>query len=225
MSEFEAPICREKRDLRVRLLAARRARPPGEVARLDADLLATLGAWLDRFPDRPDAGPDQRQAPPEADPGRGPGPGNANPARPVVVTGYAPLTGEPGGPGLLATLAAHAGRVLLPVLRPDNDLDWAEYRGELVPGPRGLAEPPGPRLGVAAIGTARVILVPALAVDTGAVRLGRGGGSYDRALRRVAPDATVLALLYPGELVDHVPAATHDRRVHGVVQDGRVRLL
>lgn len=194
MSEFETPTGREKQDLRVRLLAARRARPPAEAARLDAALLTALAGWLDAA-----SGP--------------------------VVTGYAPLPGEPGGPHLLATLAAHAGRVLLPVLRPDNDLDWADYRGDLLPGPRGLSEPPGPRLGVAAIGTARVILVPAVAVDTGGVRLGRGGGSYDRALARAAPDATVLALLYPGELVDRVPAAAHDRRVRGVVQDGRVRLL
>ncbi len=143
----------------------------------------------------------------------------------TTVAAYAPLAREPGGPGLPAALAARVPRVLLPVLRADRDLDWAEYDGPLPPGP-GLRSPAGPRLGVAALGTADLVLVPALAVDrrTG-VRLGRGGGSYDRALPRTRPRVPVVALLYPGELRDGVPAAPHDRRVDAVLTpDGLVRL-
>ena len=47
----------------------------------------------------------------------------------------------------------------------------------------GLLEPDGERLGVDAIATADVVLVPGLAVAADGMRLGRGGGSYDRALR------------------------------------------
>ena len=144
---------------------------------------------------------------------------------PMTVAGYVPMPGEPGGPDLPARLAAHATRVLLPVLRPDNDLDWAVYQGELAPAGRGLAEPPGGRLGIDAVAGAGLVVVPAVAVDARGIRLGRGGGSYDRALSRVGPDATVLALLYPGERVDRVPALAHDRPVHGVVLGGRVTVL
>jgi 5-formyltetrahydrofolate cyclo-ligase len=144
---------------------------------------------------------------------------------PTTVAAYAPMPGEPGGPDLPARLAAHATRVLLPVLRPDNDLDWAVYQGELAPARRGLAEPPGARLGVGAVVGAGLVVVPAVAVDDRGMRLGRGGGSYDRALARVPPGALVLALLYPGERVDRVPALAHDRPVHGVVLDGQVTML
>ncbi|GIM96033.1 hypothetical protein Ato02nite_078260 [Paractinoplanes toevensis] len=136
-----------------------------------------------------------------------------------------PVGTEPGGADLPAVLAAHA-RVLLPVLLPDNDLDWVAYSGpaSLAPGPRGLREPTGPHLGVTAIAGADLILVPGLAVDRRGMRLGRGGGSYDRALSRVSGGRTiVIALLHDGELVDEVPTEPHDRPVdaaitpHGVV--------
>ena len=53
---------------------------------------------------------------------------------------------------------------------------------------------------------ADVVLVPALAVDAAGRRLGRGGGSYDRALARVGPLVPLIALIYDDELVEQVPA-------------------
>ena len=138
---------------------------------------------------------------------------------PSTIAAYVPVGAEPGGPGLLPTLAA-AGRLILPVLLPGGDLDWAAYDGALVAGPRGLLEPPGPRLGVDAVRSAGLILVPALAVDTQGRRMGRGGGSYDRALARLSPSSPaplIVALLHDGELVDEVPAEPHDRPVQGVI--------
>jgi 5-formyltetrahydrofolate cyclo-ligase len=105
---------------------------------------------------------------------------------------------------------------LLPVLLPDLDLDWAVYDGALVPARFGLREPSGPRLGPAAIGSAALVVVPAVAVDRRGVRLGRGGGSYDRALARVPAGTMIVAALYDGELVDALPADPHDVRVTAV---------
>jgi 5-formyltetrahydrofolate cyclo-ligase len=61
------------------------------------------------------------------------------------------------------------------------------------------------------------VLAPGLAVDRFGIRLGRGGGSYDRALARVRPDAFVAVLLYDGELLEAVPHETHDQRVSAVI--------
>lgn len=130
----------------------------------------------------------------------------------ATVAAYAPAGDEPGGATLADVLAATGATVLLPVLRADLDLDWAEYHGALAPTARGPREPVGPRLGVGAIAEAALVLVPALAVDRSGMRLGRGGGSYDRALTRAT--GLVVALLYPGELVDVLPAESHDQPVH-----------
>jgi 5-formyltetrahydrofolate cyclo-ligase len=62
-------------------------------------------------------------------------------------------------------------------------------------------------------------------VDPTGARLGRGGGSYDRALTRVRPGVPVIALLYPGEMVPAVPTQPHDRPVTAVLTpDGLMTL-
>ena len=134
----------------------------------------------------------------------------------VRVASYVPVGNEPG-------VTPKRGW-LLPVLRADGDLDWASYDGQLVPGPRGLLEPAGPRLGVEAVAGCDLVLVPALRVDRAGHRLGRGGGAYDRALPRVT--GLVVALLHDGELVDQLPTEPHDARVHAAVtpSSGLVRL-
>jgi len=140
---------------------------------------------------------------------------------PLTVAAYVPVGREPGGPELPEFLAAAlptGGRLLLPVLLDDGDLDWAYYEGphSLQPGPRGLREPAGRRLGVDAIGEAALAIVPALAADPTGRRLGRGGGSYDRALARAGAALTV-ALLHDGEVIDSVPAEEHDKPVKAVI--------
>lgn len=141
--------------------------------------------------------------------------------RPLTTAAYVPIGLEPGGadlPEVLAGVLPPGGRLLLPLLRADADLDWAVYQGpgSLQPGPRGLREPAGDRLGVDAVREAQLVIVPALAVSRTGVRMGRGGGSYDRVLARIATARTV-ALLHDGELLDAVPAEPHDRRVAAVI--------
>jgi 5-formyltetrahydrofolate cyclo-ligase len=178
---------------------------------------------------------------------------------PATVAAYVPVGREPGSRALLDALTSLVPRVLLPILLPDNDLDWAVHptppsdpqassdpapssssvlpsdsaapyavsptassggrvRTGLSAGRYGLLEPVGDRLGPSALASADLILVPALAVDRAGRRMGRGGGSYDRALARLGqPSPLILALLHDGELIDTVPAEPHDVPVHGVI--------
>ena len=146
--------------------------------------------------------------------------------RAATVAAYVSVGREPGTGPLLAALAEAGKRVILPLLQPDDDLDWAVYRGpdSLVPARRGLLEPVGAPLGPDAIGTADCVIVPGLAVDRTGLRLGRGGGSYDRALGRVPVGTFTCVVLQASEVRDEVPADAHDRRVTAVVtEDGVIR--
>jgi len=181
-------VRQEKAALRARLLAAR--------ARLSADQRAAAGrAIRDALLDRPEiqmAG---------------------------TIAAYYSIGAEPDTRGLVYALWKRGSYVLLPVLRVDGDLDWASYEGpeSLVPGPRGLREPSEPPRGVGAVARADAVLVPALAVDRAGNRLGRGGGSFDRALARVSPLVPLIALVYDDELIDRVPAEHHDVKVRAAV--------
>jgi 5-formyltetrahydrofolate cyclo-ligase len=137
-----------------------------------------------------------------------------------TVAAYYSVGAEPDTRGLVYALWKRGTYVLLPVLRADGDLDWASYEGpdSLVPGPRGLLEPGEPPRGPEAVARADAVLVPALAVDRAGNRLGRGGGSYDRALARVGPLIPLIAVVYDDELLDHVPAEGHDVPVRAAVR-------
>jgi len=161
-------------------------------------------------------------------------------ARTVAV--YLSFGTEPPTAELLNVLQARSVRVLVPVLRDDLDLDWAIYenRDQLSPGPHpelhpsraapsgsptGMGTPDDDLLGVQTVAEADLVLVPALAVGADGTRLGRGGGSYDRALARVPAGVPVVALLYDGELLPAVPSEPHDRRVTAVVTPSGVHRL
>lgn len=147
--------------------------------------------------------------------------------RAATVAAYVSINGEPGTGPLLDGLRAAGKRVILPVLLPDNDLDWAVYRSpeDLAPARWGLLEPVGEPLGLDAIATADVVLVPALAVSDTGMRLGRGGGCYDRALGRVPVGTFTCALLYDEEVGVDVPVEPHDRPVRFAATPSGVRRL
>jgi 5-formyltetrahydrofolate cyclo-ligase len=145
-----------------------------------------------------------------------------------TVAAYLSVGTEPDTRGLVYALWKRGTYVLLPLLQPDDDLDWASYEGpaSLAAGPRGLLEPTEPPRGVNAVTSADLVIVPALAVDRGGMRLGRGGGSYDRALARVGACVPTIALIYDDELLDEVPAGALDQPVRMVAQprEGIIRL-
>jgi 5-formyltetrahydrofolate cyclo-ligase len=144
-----------------------------------------------------------------------------------TVAAYYSVGGEPGTRPLLAELLESGRRVLLPVVTADLDLDWAELDSldDLATARMGLREPTGTRLGTDAIGSVDLVLCPGLAVDGTGVRLGRGAGCYDRALRRAGDTALRCVLVYDHELVESVPGDRHDERVHVAVTPTRALRL
>ena len=124
-----------------------------------------------------------------------------------VIAAYVPMRTEPGSIELLAAMCAAGATVRVPMTLPDRDLDWVSWSDGAL----------GSALGVAGIEDATLVLVPALAVATDGTRLGRGGGSYDRALARCRAGTRIAALLFDGELVDDLPRDEWDVPVTDVV--------
>jgi 5-formyltetrahydrofolate cyclo-ligase len=151
-----------------------------------------------------------------------------------TVAAYWPIGTEPDTRLLIAALVQRGVRVLLPVLRADRDLDWAAYDGDpdaLGDGGAGTRRPPGATLGAQEVLQAQVVIVPALGVTDTGVRLGRGGGSYDRVLARIhaareegRETPWTCALLYEDELgtLEAGAVEPHDRAVDAAVTASRL---
>ncbi|MEO9222816.1 MAG: 5-formyltetrahydrofolate cyclo-ligase [Mycobacteriaceae bacterium] len=130
-----------------------------------------------------------------------------------VTCAYVPTGTEPGSLTMLQALRAGGSRVLLPLTRsPGYPLDWAEFTGtgDLRDAEYGLREPTADPLGPAAIAGARLVLVPALAVDRAGHRLGRGAGFYDRSLTLADPAARLVAVVRAAEVLAELPHEEHD---------------
>jgi 5-formyltetrahydrofolate cyclo-ligase len=133
-----------------------------------------------------------------------------------TVCAYLPVDSEPGSPEMLDLLSGLCATVLLPVVRTRADgahlpLQWGRYeRGRLVAGPFGLREPAQPWLPETAVAGAQVVLVPAVAVDRCGVRLGRGGGFYDRSLPMCEVGTRLVAVVRDCEILDELPSDPHD---------------
>lgn len=64
-----------------------------------------------------------------------------------------------------------------------------------------------------------LVIVPCLALDRRAFRLGMGGGYYDRFLPRLSEKTVLLGVCWQRQLQEVLPVETHDRRLHYVITE------
>jgi 5-formyltetrahydrofolate cyclo-ligase len=192
----EPAVPPDKQTLRRQLRAQRRSLAPQRDRGADADAIAAAaGAFLDTLLLAP----------------AGTGEHPANGGQPCVAI-YRSLPLEPPTHALAKMLHGRGVPVIVPEMLDDMELDWHELRAD---------GREGPALGLGAIGTALVVLTPALAVDYGGNRLGQGGGCYDRALARRRLDAVIVAIVNDQEYAAWpLPRAAHDVRVNAVITPG-----
>lgn len=137
-----------------------------------------------------------------------------------AVAAFVSVNDEPSTRNLIVRLWEDGARVLLPSLGPGLTRQWAQFSGLdnlRVRAPGRPPEPTEPPLPPESLAQVDFIIAPALAVDETGVRLGQGGGWYDRMLA-LAPDTPVFTMVYDHELVDFaLPTQTHDVRVDGVI--------
>ena len=90
---------------------------------------------------------------------------------------------------------------------------------ELVVGRHDILEPAGSDFLVPADCDSLVLFIPGVLFDRRGNRLGRGGGWYDRLLGELANNGIVVGLAYESQLVESLPAASWDRRVHFILTE------
>ncbi|KAB1647296.1 5-formyltetrahydrofolate cyclo-ligase [Pseudoclavibacter sp. CFCC 14310] len=142
---------------------------------------------------------------------------------PATVACYLASRSEPQTRGFIAAAQEAGHRVLLPQVRVDGGLDWADAAGA---GERdsglGVPEADAAALPEGALREASVIVVPALAASETGARLGQGGGFYDRTLADRALTAPVVAAVFDDEVIADLPIEAHDRPVDWIVTDRRI---
>ncbi len=134
-----------------------------------------------------------------------------------TVASYVSFGSEVDTGGINSSLSAD-GRLVVPRVR-GLELDFVPVDGttEFTISDLGVSEPTGPPVDLATID---VILVPGVAFDREGIRLGYGGGFYDRLLAEL--DRPTLGLCFADLHVDELPREPHDQPVDVVVTNGSV---
>ncbi len=139
---------------------------------------------------------------------------------------------EPGTNALVRALLDHGFEVIAPRVRGSH-LDWAVVTAasSFETGSFGIREVTGPSVGLDTepLRSAELIFVPALAIDHHGVRLGQGGGFYDRTLEPLvtgpAEGPLLVGVINQDELYDELPAEDHDRLVAAALSQASITYL
>jgi 5-formyltetrahydrofolate cyclo-ligase len=131
------------------------------------------------------------------------------------VAAYLSFGSEPSTRDFLDWALQQNVQVMLPVVKPDNQLEWVTYDGTTTrDSVFGFEEAVGTEANLV---DAEIIFVPALAIDHLGHRLGKGKGFYDRALAHLPGKAKRVAVIFDEELLPEVPAESHDLAVNAVI--------
>ena len=141
-----------------------------------------------------------------------------------VVCGYASFGSEFDSAAFCSDVIAAGKRLLLPrVNRAARMLELREVKnlgGDLVAGVWGIREP-ADGCPIVPSSSVEFLLVPGVAFTATGERLGYGGGFYDRLLSGLGSSIPRVAAAFSIQIVDDLPVAPRDQRVHRVVTEGR----
>lgn len=133
---------------------------------------------------------------------------------------YMALSHEVETAALIAHARHHHKRVIVPVVTPDGLLAVAcpTETSHFRPGPFGILEPRD-LSAVVPPTEIDIVFVPGVGFDTHGMRLGYGGGYYDRFLRLLSADAHFGGLAFHTQIVPSIPRLPHDIRMLFVVTE------
>lgn len=137
---------------------------------------------------------------------------------PASLAAFCATPLEPPTERYLASARARGNRILLPVPEPGGRLSWVADTGVRDRHPQlQVPVPVGAKVPESEITTCAAIIAPAACVTRAGLRLGWGGGFYDR-LFAALPDAVLrIALVHSDEIVDTLPHEPHDIPVNAII--------
>jgi 5-formyltetrahydrofolate cyclo-ligase len=102
---------------------------------------------------------------------------------------------------------------ILKVDHPDKDL---------VPGPRGVAEPDPTRCKPVPLQKIDIAIIPGLAFDEKGARIGSGRGYYDRFIPDLPATTRKVALAFEEQIIPQVPTESYDKHVDIIITEKRI---
>ena len=132
------------------------------------------------------------------------------------VMAYIACRGELDVSPVIGDILASGKTLLLPRCEADGTLTARKITSPeaLLPGAYGIPEP-AEDAEIAPPESIDLILVPGVAFDGEGVRLGQGGGYYDRLLSETS--AVKAGICHDAALIDRVPREAHDIRMDAVI--------
>ena len=101
----------------------------------------------------------------------------------------------------------------LKVDHPDKDL---------LPGPRGVAQPNPARCKPVPLQKIDIAIIPGVAFDEKGARIGSGHGYYDRFIPDLPGTTRKVALAFEEQIIPLVPTESHDKHVDIIITDKRI---
>lgn len=128
-----------------------------------------------------------------------------------IIALYFSVSTEPNTMPIMDAAFALGKRIAVPIYNQATQAyDWAEYlpKAEVVEARYCIVEPKNaPRIEPSKID---VCFLPGLLFDRKGVRLGHGGGYYDRLLAQLPSATPIIGLAFPWQIVNQLPSEPHD---------------
>lgn len=142
----------------------------------------------------------------------------------TVIAGYIPIGSEIDPRPLLNSFYEKGARLCMPeVTALDEPLKFREWRpGDLlISGALGTLQP----LSTAALLAPDVMFLPLVGVDQKGVRMGQGGGFYDRTIAHYEQKNLVtIGVAFDAQMIDELPKETHDEYLDGLITPSLCKL-
>jgi len=138
---------------------------------------------------------------------------------------YASFRSEADTTELIKIALSKGKRITLPKVDKNNmQLLLYEIKDihELAPGYMGILEPSVSAERLTRFEDINLVIIPGAGFDIHGNRLGYGAGYYDKLLSGMKNKIPVVALAYEEQIVEKIPAESHDVKVDKIVTDKRI---